>query len=648
MRLLKAKNSLVFIILLLVTGLGSEIQAQHTTNVQEIQEQFPNAHAVRLNEETTVTITIENGELKIDREITEENLYLDGTAIHSSENEISYSSFFNLKSIEASSFNMVNGKYKETKVEDFQVKNDLDEFFYDDTKIVSFIYPQLNKGSKSRLNYVQSVENPRFLSRFQFGDYIPILNNKVSIIADKDVELDFIEFNLEGVDIQYEKDEKRNTVVHTWVVKNVDEVKYEYNMPSIIKVLPHLIPVIKAYTYEGKRIKVTENVQDLYDWYYSLVEDLNQDQPSEELVSTVNKLIEGKKTPSEKAEAIFNWAQQNIKYIAVEYALGGFIPREANDVFYKKYGDCKDNTSIMKEMLQIAGLDGNITWIGTRRIPYDYSEVPTPLVDNHMILSFDDGGETLFLDATGRHVPYGYPTPFIQGKEALISYGKGSMKIKRVPVMEANKNQAIDTTKITLEDDKLIGKSQASYLGYNKMEIFNAIEGIDGQKLFEFYNQLLRKGNNKFLIKDFKEYDKFVYGGDFKLDFDFEIEDYVKSYGDEIYVNLNLNPYSSRYLTEDDRENEVALDFKEESHFVTRFDIPEGYKVDYLPEDFTSSSDLMKVSISYKDHGNYVTYEHKIVADFLVLNKAEQEEVNALIRKAEKAYKEVLVLKKTS
>ena len=92
---------------------------------------------------------------------------------------------------------------------------------------------------------------------------------------------------------------------------------------------------------------------------------------------------------------------ENIKYIAFEYALGGFIPREANEVFQKKYGDCKDNSSILFKMLEIAGLQGNLTWIGTRKIPYTYEEVPTRAVDNHMILSYENKNNTYLLPLAG-------------------------------------------------------------------------------------------------------------------------------------------------------------------------------------------------------------------------------------------------------
>ena len=62
----------------------------------------------------------------------------------------------------------------------------------------------------------------------------------------------------------------------------------------------------------------------------------------------------------------------------------------------KKVWRLKDNSSILYEMLKAAGIKGELTWIGTRSIPYKYNELPTPSVDNHMILYYQNGNKGYF------------------------------------------------------------------------------------------------------------------------------------------------------------------------------------------------------------------------------------------------------------
>lgn len=624
----------------------STIFAQYSEEFNTYSKLYPENSRVRLLNETLITITLEDDEIVILEKNKEEDLYLNESATYNSKNSVSSSFFFELKEINASSYVFENGKYVESKVEKFTEKDELNTSFYDDSKTLSFIYPNLKKGSKSVLEYAQNIKNPRFLSPFFFGDYFPIIKNKVTIIADKGIELSFKEFNTTGVDIKFSKEEKRKKTIYTWELENQDEFEYESGTPSYTTILPHIVPIINSYKVKKETKKVLGQVSDLYNWYYSLVENVNKEAPDPELVNIVNAITKDKKTDLEKVKAIYYWAQQNIKYIAFEYALGGFIPRESNEVFRKKYGDCKDNSSILFKMLEIAGVKGNLTWIGTRSIPYTYQEVPTPVVDNHMILSYEENGKTYYLDATGRYIKFGLPTSFIQGKEALVSYGK-EFKVKKVPVVAAKENAIIDSTTITLKDDVLIGNSITHITGYPKINYFNSLENINSEsKLKTFYNARFIKGNNKFLIKKIEEINKYDYDKDFIIKYDFEIKNYFKKLGDEIYINLNLNKDISDLKADKKREFAIEYDFKRYQSYVTKFKIPEGYLVDYIPENVSFSNDLITCNISYELKENVVYYHQNIELNFLIVTKEQQLELNKLIKKVEKQYKEIIVLKK--
>ena len=105
-------------------------------------------------------------------------------------------------------------------------------------------------------------------------------------------------------------------------------------------------------------------------------------------------------------------------------------------------------------MLKIAGIKGYLTWIGTRDIPYNYTELPTPFTDNHMILTYKNGGKVYFLDATGQYLPLELPSSFIQGKEALVGIDSTEYEILKVPVIDADVNSHIDSSVIWI--DKLV------------------------------------------------------------------------------------------------------------------------------------------------------------------------------------------------
>ena len=636
------KQQFIVLFLLFTTSIFTQYSKEFNT----YSKLYPEASRVRLLHETVITITLNDDKISINEKNIEEDLYLNESATYSSKSSVSSSFFFELEKIEASSFSFENGKYIESKVDKFTQKDELNDSFYDDSKTLNFIYPNIKKGSKSVLKYSQNIKNPRFLSPFFFGDYFPIIKNKVTIIADKGISLSYKEFNTKNSNITFTKKEKRRKTIYTWLLNNQDEFEYEPNTPTYKTILPHIVPIINSYKVKKETKKVLGKVSDLYNWYYSLVENVNTEPADQDLIKIVNTITKDKKNDLEKVKEIYYWAQKNIKYIAFEYALGGFIPRESNEVFRKKYGDCKDNSSILYKMLEIAGVKGNLTWIGTRSIPYTYKEVPTPVVDNHMILSYENNGKTYYLDATGRYIKFGLPTSFIQGKEALVSYGK-EFKIKKVPVVEAKENAFIDSTTVNIADDALVGNSNTSISGYPKINYFNNLENINSEsKLKGFYNTRFQKGNNKFLINKFNEINKYNYDKNFNINYDFQIKNYFKKLGDEIYINLNLNKTISDFKTDKKRENSIEYDYKRYYSYVTKLIVPEGYKVDYLPESVSISNNFMACKINYELKGNQVFYNQNITLNFLILTKQEQKEVNKLIKKIERSYKEIIVLKK--
>lgn len=642
MKLSKIQLSVYLIFSIVLIGF-----TQESTEFTKYKDLYPNSNSVRLNQKTTVTISLNANNINITQEILEEDLYLDESANYNSKKALYFSSFYELEKVEASSFTYIDGKYKEIEVKDFKEKDELDQSFYDDSKSLNFIFPNLKKGSKSLLKYKENIKNPRFLNPFYFADFYPIVNNKVTIIADKNIDLTFKEFNTEHLDLSFKKEEKKNTNIYSWEVKNIDKYKYEVSAPTYKKILPHIVPIITSYTANNTNTSLANKVSDLYDWYYSLVKDINQEPANEDLVKLVKELTANKTNELEKVKAIYYWTQQNIKYIAFEYALGGFIPRQANDVFQKKYGDCKDNSSILYKMLDIAGIKGDLTWIGTRSIPYNYADVPTPIVDNHMILSYTNNDTTYFLDATGRYIPIDYPTSFIQGKEALISKGGSNYTIKKVPIVPAIKNAVIDTTEISIVNENLIGKTKVEISGYNKIETFNYLENEKTpDKIKAFYNTRLQKGNNKFLIDSLVETNKFDYEKNLIVNYNFNISNYAKKVGDEIYINLNLVKDVSTYKTQDDRKNEIEFDYTNYFNYTTTLNIPAGYTVEYLPENITLSNDYVSSSITYQIKNNTIVYNHNYSFNVLNVSLAQQKEVNALIKKIETAFKEVIILKK--
>jgi len=156
----------------------------------------------------------------------------------------------------------------------------------------------------------------------------------------------------------------------------------------------------------------------------------------------------------------------------------------------------------------------------------------------------------------------------------------------------------------------------------------------------------MQKGNNKFLIDAITETNKYDYDKDLIIDYTFNINDYAKILGDEIYINLNLKQDETDFKFEDDRENDIEVTYKSAYDYHTTLEIPEGYIVDYLPKDVLVSNEFMDSKTTYETIDKTIVYKHQLEMNFLTLDTKQQKILSDAIKAVEKSFKETIVIKK--
>ena len=85
---------------------------------------------------------------------------------------------------------------------------------------------------------------------------------------------------------------------------------------------------------------MTGNWQGIGVWFERLAKDRNK--PDAAITARAQELVQGKTGFRERVEAIANFVQGNIRYVAIEIGVGGNQPHAAADTFRVRYGDCKD------------------------------------------------------------------------------------------------------------------------------------------------------------------------------------------------------------------------------------------------------------------------------------------------------------------
>lgn len=627
----------------MLIGLVSiSMQAQQT--FQDYKKEYPDFNEVVLSDYQGYDISIINKKLKIIQNTSFESMILSENGIHNNEESFSYSELVKLLEYDAFSVINLNGKEKKIKVTQSTEKNSRsNSVFFDDIKERQLIFPHLETGAKKVYNYKREFVDPYLLHKYMFIGGFPIKNSTFEVKTDKNVNIGFKIFNDPNNTIQFKKTEVKGKIIYTWMLKDVKPYKYEPNGPGILHNAPHIDIYIKDYTINDIKTVVLDDVSLLHKYYQGFVGNLNKKE-SIDLKNITQEITKDKSSDEEKIKSIFYWVKDNIKYVAFENGYEGFIPREAELVLERKFGDCKDMSSIIVSMANYANVkDVNLCWIGTREIPYSYLELATPAVDNHMIAAFKKGDNYIFLDATDRETRYGLPTSFIQGKEALVDNGT-DFKIVKVPVVSAEKNQVNDIVKLQIKNGKLIGNGKIEFNGFNRSLILMQVGDASGKTRFEMIKSLVVKGNNKFNLNSYTEENISNRDLAYNVNYEFELDSYLIKVDNELY----LNPFLQKHLEKNpiQKDRLTGYDFEIVSIYNSdyEFEISANYKVKHMPKNFILDNELLKVSAMFTEINNKIVVKQLFELKKTVINPSDFQLWDDSLKKMKSNYSETLIL----
>lgn len=637
------KKTLVTIMIL-----GCSLLSWSQDLLSEYRAKYPNDPAIFLKRKGVLRLDLIGDSVTASLEHFQEMLILKNVADAYNEKDIYYSSLVKLTDIEANS-QVPNGKkYKTIHVKEFSEKDVTERgIFFNDTKAKTVLFPSLCDGAKTYLYYKEEYTEPRLLSAYFLSSYLPTVESELVIIYNKKIKLNNKFINLDMNTLQKSRTEKGDYITETYKATNLSKLYTDDGSPNIRYYAPQIMVLIQEIKGSAKTITYAQSPKDLYNWCFSFVKDINK-HAEEKLKEKVDSIVAGSSNEKEKSRKIFYWVQENVRYVAFEDGYGGYIPRNAEDVYAKRYGDCKDMANIIVTMHKLAGLEASLVWIGSRDIPYSVNEVPTGCIFNHMIAAARLDGEVYFLDATGKYEKYGIPTSMIQGKEGLLCINKDSCAVMRVPEVIKEENNFIDTVRIRIENNKVVGNGRKLLTGYPKYSTAHRYSVYSGQEKTDYVHRILTKGNNKCKISDFNVKDTDHKDNPFAIDYAFSIEDYLLKTEKETFINLNLTrDFFDGAIDLSKRELDYEIDYKYQIAEITYFDIPQGYKLGYLPATKNYQGKDFGFTISYEVKNDKVIYTKKIFIDHLMLKKQDFTSWNKMIQELNKAYKEnISIIKK--
>lgn len=501
----------------------------------------------------------------------------------------------------------VDVKVDGDKVKGFKPYHDYynsDGIFYSDARVCYFNLPLEKKGSSSEVVFKKTVLDPRYFTGVYFTEAYPVLQKDITITIPKWMKAEIKEYNFKGYSITKNIENKKDEDVYTYTIVNAPALRSERNAPGPTFIAPHLLIMSKYAEPDGSRVTYFNTLNDQYAWYRSLVKQIGNE--SSVIKAKAEEITKGITGDMEKVKAIFQWVQDNIRYIAFEDGLAGFKPEKAQEVLRKKYGDCKGMGNLMAEMLKSIGLDGRKVWLGTNHIAYDYS-TPSLGVDNHMICAWLYNGKTYYLDATEKYIGFAEVAERIQGRQALIEDGDKYI-LQNIPVTNPLQNTSFEKRTLSISGKNLVGKVVQTWKGESKEWMLYGLHQIKKDRQEDALNEYLSEGNNNYIISNVKIVNLNNYNADLRIEYDLTIKDAVNSFDKESYIDIdNRKEYSQ--FTFDTAKRKLPYQFAFKNHIIheTELQLPANAKIGSLP------SALKLENPSYMITGNWTSSPNKIV-----------------------------------
>jgi transglutaminase-like putative cysteine protease/Flp pilus assembly protein TadD len=157
-----------------------------------------------------------------------------------------------------------------------------------------------------------------------------------------------------------------------------------------------------------------------------------------EVKQIVTKLLAGKVSREEKAAAILQYIDREVRYTGVEFGDASITPRSPKETLNRKYGDCKDKAALLVAMLHAAEIPAYVALLNVGWQQDVVRGLPGMGSFDHAIV-YAPGNPDIWMDATDDHARLGQlPSPD-QGRLALIARS-GTTSLTLTPVASSSEH----------------------------------------------------------------------------------------------------------------------------------------------------------------------------------------------------------------
>ncbi len=378
-------------------------------------------------------------------------------------------------------------------------------------------------------------------------------------------------------------------------------------------------------------------------WYTRLASP--QSEGPADIASTSRSLTTANGDFMTRIRAVAGFMQQQIRYVGIEIGIGGYIPHPAEEVFRNRYGDCKDKVTLMIAMLDAVGVRATWVMVDTDRGVVD-PKVPS-LIGDHMIAAIEippgyqnpalqavvtttNGKRYLIFDPTNEYVPIGLLPNYLQGSTGLLMDGAESQAIS-LPMLKPDSDTVDRTADFTLNaDGTLTGTVTVKRIGASSGDprSFFALNSSDDQ--MKALDNGLSSDFSSFTVDSATVRNVQALTKPLIQQYQVTAADYAKHAGAMLLVRPRVIGSDSVLLQSTPRKYPVEFNGTSDWRDTFHLKLPEGYKVDDLPDPVNVDMGFASYHSDVKADGDVLTYSREYVVKKLQLDAADYGQLRKL------------------
>jgi len=293
-------------------------------------------------------------------------------------------------------------------------------------------------------------------------------------------------------------------------------------------------------------------------------------------------MVKDATTDREKAAILYNYMQNNMRYVSIQLGIGGLRPFPASFVDDKKYGDCKALSNYLKSALDAVGVKSNIVIIQGSNTPRNVLEDFPANYFNHAILCIPQPTDTIWLECTSTTLPFAQLGPFTENRKAMMVTAGGGALVN-TPVSNYKDNTETVHTVIEVNED-----------GGANVKTNYIVWGDGRDELLNRYHDLKEDEKRKYFItyNEWKQPDNFVISNSKNKANPYQVSasmDYEKIYsfnaGSKLFFEPRLYPLFDEEIPEyEKRMRDYYFTCPYQVIDTTVYKFPAGFNAESIPK----------------------------------------------------------------